>query len=72
VIDVAGGHWRKIVRTTGLGTSFMGSMFLALTTSLPKIVASVAALAFYDPVNVREICGSNLTRSTGSRRSRQP
>lgn len=34
----------RIARITGLGTTFVGSAFVALTTSLPEVVISIAAL----------------------------
>lgn len=34
----------RIAHTTGLGTTFVGSAFVALTTSLPEVVISIAAL----------------------------
>jgi cation:H+ antiporter len=34
----------KIAATTGLGQTFVGNIFLALSTSLPEVVVSVAAL----------------------------
>ncbi len=34
----------KIAHMTGLGTTFVGSAFVALTTSLPEVVISIAAL----------------------------
>jgi cation:H+ antiporter len=51
----------QIVRSTGLGASFVGAIFLAITTSLPEIVASIAALRM-KAVNlaVSNIFGSNI------------
>ena len=34
----------RIAHMTGLGTTFVGSAFVALTTSLPEVVVSIAAL----------------------------
>jgi cation:H+ antiporter len=51
----------QIVTSTGLGASFVGSIFLAITTSLPEVVASVAALRIGAvDLAVSNIFGSNI------------
>ena len=47
--------------TTGLSHSFVGNLFLALTTSLPEIAASLAAIRL-DAVDlaIGNVLGSNL------------
>jgi cation:H+ antiporter len=51
----------KIAEMTGLGRTFVGSIFIALSTSLPEIVTSVAALRIgaVDMV-FGNVLGSNL------------
>ncbi len=51
----------KIAEMTGLGQTFVGSVFIALTTSLPEVVVSVAAIKI-DAVDLvfGNILGSNL------------
>ncbi|HEX6287544.1 MAG TPA: hypothetical protein VFZ66_00060 [Herpetosiphonaceae bacterium] len=50
-----------ITAVTGLGTSFVGAIFLAITTSLPEIVASFAALRLNAvDLAVSNIFGSNI------------
>jgi cation:H+ antiporter len=50
-----------VARQTGLGTAFVGSVLVALTTSLPEIVVSLAAvrLGALD-MGVGNVLGSNL------------
>lgn len=51
----------QIVRSTGLGASFVGAIFLAITTSLPEIVASVAALRINAvDLAISNVFGSNI------------
>jgi cation:H+ antiporter len=51
----------QIARTMGLGASFVGAIFLAITTSLPEIVASLAALRINAvDLAVSNIFGSNI------------
>ena len=51
----------QIARTMGLGASFVGAFFLAITTSLPEIVASLAALRINAvDLAVSNIFGSNI------------
>jgi cation:H+ antiporter len=51
----------RLAATTGLSLSFVGNLFLALTTSLPEIAASLAAirLAAID-LAIGNVLGSNL------------
>lgn len=51
----------KIAKTTGWGESFIGSSFIAITTSLPEITVSVAAarIGAFD-MAVANLLGSNL------------
>ena len=51
----------ELARQTGLGEAFVGSLFIAITTSLPEIVVSIAAvrLGAID-LGVANILGSNL------------
>lgn len=51
----------QITAATGLGASFVGAIFLAITTSLPEVVASVAALRMKAvDLAVSNIFGSNI------------
>jgi cation:H+ antiporter len=51
----------QIIAATGLGASFVGMIFLAITTSLPEVVASFAALRFGAvDLAVANIFGSNV------------
>lgn len=51
----------QIALETGLGASFVGAIFLAITTSLPEVVASLAALRFGAvDLAVANIFGSNI------------
>jgi cation:H+ antiporter len=51
----------EIAEVTGLGATLVGSLFLALTTSLPEVVVSVAALRLGAvDMAVGNIFGSNL------------
>jgi cation:H+ antiporter len=51
----------QLARETGLGEAFVGSLFIAITTSLPEIVVSLAAvrLGAID-LGVGNVLGSNL------------
>jgi cation:H+ antiporter len=50
-----------IARTTGWGTSFVGSVFLAIGTSLPELVVTVAALRLGAiDMAVADILGANM------------
>jgi cation:H+ antiporter len=51
----------EIALTTGLGASFVGAIFLAVTTSLPEVVASLAAMRLGAvDLAVANIFGSNI------------
>lgn len=51
----------QIAMVTGLGASFVGAIFLAITTSLPEVVASIAALRIRAvDLAVSNIFGSNI------------
>jgi cation:H+ antiporter len=51
----------ELARQTGLGEAFVGSLFVAITTSLPEIVVSIAAvrLGAID-LGIGNVLGSNL------------
>jgi cation:H+ antiporter len=51
----------ELARRTGLGEAFVGSLFIALTTSLPEVVVSLAAvrLGAVD-MGIGNVLGSNL------------
>lgn len=55
------GLGEQIAKTTGWGESFIGSSFIAITTSLPEIAVSVAAarMGAFD-MAVANLLGSNL------------
>lgn len=66
VLVVAAALWlprlgAELARQTGLGEAFVGSLFVAITTSLPEIVVSLAAvrLGALD-LGVGNVLGSNL------------
>jgi len=51
----------EIAETTGLGASFVGSLFLAISTSMPELVVSVAALRLGAiDMAVADILGANM------------
>jgi cation:H+ antiporter len=51
----------RIAETTGLGQTFVGNIFVAITTSLPELTVSVAALRIGAvDMSVGNIFGSNL------------
>jgi cation:H+ antiporter len=51
----------RISATTGLSSSFVGNLFLALTTSLPEIAASLAAIRLGAiDLAIGNVLGSNL------------
>jgi cation:H+ antiporter len=51
----------ELARQTGLGEAFVGSLFIAVTTSLPEIVVSLAAVRIGAiDLGVGNILGSNL------------
>ncbi|WP_291987371.1 hypothetical protein [Luteitalea sp.] len=50
-----------LARETGLGQAFVGSLFMAITTSLPEVVVSVAAVRMGAlSLGISNILGSNL------------
>jgi cation:H+ antiporter len=63
---IGAGIWLSIVgdeiaRTTGWATSFVGSMFLAIGTSLPELVVTVAAIRLGAvDMAVADILGANM------------
>lgn len=52
----------ELARQTGLGEAFVGSLFIAITTSLPEIAVSLAAvrLGALD-LGIGNVLGSNLS-----------
>jgi cation:H+ antiporter len=51
----------ELARQTGLGEAFVGSLFVAITTSLPEIVVSLAAVRIGAlDLGVSNVLGSNL------------
>ena len=51
----------EIAATTGLGASFVGTLFLAITTSMPELVVAVAALRLGAvDMAVADILGANM------------
>jgi cation:H+ antiporter len=51
----------ELARQTGLGEAFVGSLFIAVTTSLPEIVVSLAAVRIGAiDLGVANVLGSNL------------
>jgi cation:H+ antiporter len=66
VIVVAASLWLPrlgagVARATGLGQAFVGSLFIALTTSLPEIVVSLAAVRIGAvDLAVGNVLGSNM------------
>ncbi len=65
-IIVGAGVWlpfigSRIAETTGWGTTFVGNLFVAASTSLPEIVTSFAALRIAAPdLAIANLFGSNL------------
>jgi cation:H+ antiporter len=66
VLVVAAALWlprlgAELARQTGLGEAFVGSLFIAITTSLPEIVVSLAAVRIGAiDLGVANVLGSNL------------
>jgi cation:H+ antiporter len=66
VLVVAASLWlpslgAELARQTGLGEAFVGSLFIAITTSLPEIVVSLAAVRIGAiDLGVGNVLGSNL------------
>jgi cation:H+ antiporter len=55
----------RLAATTGLSSSFVGNLFLALTTSLPEIAASLAAIRLGAiDLAIGNVLGSNLFNIT--------
>jgi cation:H+ antiporter len=51
----------EVARQTGLGQAFVGSLFIAVTTSLPEIVVSLAAVRIGAiDLGIANVLGSNL------------
>ena len=51
----------QLARQTGLGEAFVGSLFIAITTSLPEIVVSLAAVRIGAlDLGIGNVLGSNL------------
>jgi cation:H+ antiporter len=51
----------SLARETGLGEAFVGSLFIAITTSLPEIVVSIAAVRMGAlDLGIGNVLGSNL------------
>ena len=51
----------ELARQTGLGEAFVGSLFIAITTSLPEIVVSLAAVRIGAiDLGIANVLGSNL------------
>jgi cation:H+ antiporter len=51
----------ELARETGLGQAFVGSLFVAITTSLPEIVVSLAAVRIGAlDLGIGNVLGSNL------------
>jgi cation:H+ antiporter len=51
----------ELARQTGLGEAFVGSLFVAITTSLPEIVVSIAAVRIGAiDLGIANVLGSNL------------
>lgn len=66
VVVIAAALWlpqlgAELARQTGLGDAFVGSLFVALTTSLPEIVVSLAAVRIGAvDLGIGNVLGSNL------------
>jgi cation:H+ antiporter len=66
VLVIAAALWlpqlgAELARQTGLGEAFVGSLFVAVTTSLPEIVVSLAAVRIGAlDLGVGNVLGSNL------------
>lgn len=66
VVVIAAALWLpqlggELARRTGLGEAFVGSLFVALTTSLPEIVVSLAAVRIGSvDLGIGNVLGSNL------------
>ena len=66
VVVIAAALWlpqlgAELARQTGLGEAFVGSLFVALTTSLPEIVVSLTAVRIGAvDLGIANVLGSNL------------
>jgi cation:H+ antiporter len=66
IFVIGAGIWlafigKEIAEVTGLGESFIGSLFLAITTSLPEVAVSFSALRIGAvDMSVANMVGSNL------------
>ena len=66
VVVIAAALWlpqlgAELARRTGLGEAFVGSLFVALTTSLPEIVVSLTAVRIGAvDLGIANVLGSNL------------
>jgi cation:H+ antiporter len=66
IVVVAAALWlprlgAELARQTGLGEAFVGSLFVAITTSLPEIVVSLAAVRMGAvDLGIANVLGSNL------------
>lgn len=66
VVVVAAALWlpqlgAELARQTGLGEAFVGSLFIAMTTSLPEIVVSITAVRIGAiDLGIGNVLGSNL------------
>ena len=66
VVVVAAALWlpqlgAELADRTGLGEAFVGSLFIALTTSLPEVVVSIAAVRIGAvDLGIANVLGSNL------------
>ncbi|MEA1958979.1 MAG: sodium:calcium antiporter, partial [Chloroflexota bacterium] len=51
----------EIVAVTGWGTTFVGSLLLAITTSLPELVVAISAIRIGSPdMAIADVLGSNM------------
>jgi cation:H+ antiporter len=51
----------RLAETTGLGNTFMGSVFVAMTTSFPEVVVSIAAVRIgAQDLAIANMLGSNM------------
>jgi cation:H+ antiporter len=66
VVVIAAAIWlpglgAEVARATGLGEAFVGSLFIAMTTSLPEVVVSIAAVRIGAlDLGIGNVLGSNL------------
>ena len=55
--DIAAG----IAETTGLDQSFVGNIFVAISTSLPEVVVSLAAVKLAQSILLSAICSAAIS-----------